>query len=63
MDKMVRENCKECGITLSNFEKEEYKELCLDCYREQNNDDPKGKRMTVKVRLKNKKYYSRVIQN
>jgi hypothetical protein len=59
---MVRDTCKECAITLSNFEKEEYQELCVECYREQNNQ-PKSQKTTVNVRLKNKKYFAYSIQN
>ncbi|HJV45322.1 MAG TPA: hypothetical protein VJ824_06310 [Bacillota bacterium] len=58
---MVRENCKDCSITLSEFEKEEYAELCVDCYREQNNE-PKTKRTAASVRLKNKRYVSHIVQ-
>ena len=54
---MVRDNCKECGITLTTYEKEELKEVCLDCYREVN-DIVKQDATTVKVRLKNKKFFS-----
>jgi hypothetical protein len=59
---MVRDNCKVCLITLSDYEKEEYEELCLECNRELH-DLPKSQKTTVNVRLKNKKYFARSIQN
>lgn len=54
---MIRNHCQECDITLSNYEKEELKVLCLDCYREANKIE-KVNPSTVKVRLKNKKFFS-----
>jgi hypothetical protein len=59
---MIRENCKDCGITLSQYEKEEYQELCVECHRELNNT-PKIEKTTVNFRLKNKKYISLLVQN
>ena len=58
---MVRENCKDCEITLTVYEKEEFEELCLDCYREVH-DLKKSAPMTVPTRMKNKKLFFRSVQ-
>ncbi len=54
---MLRDHCKECQITLTEYEKEELKDQCLDCYRESHNVR-KPEARTVQVRLKNKKFFS-----
>jgi hypothetical protein len=59
---MVRETCKECSITLGEFEKEEYQEFCIECYREQNNQ-PQRQKTTINIRLKNKKYFAHSLNN
>ncbi|WP_164985023.1 hypothetical protein [Ammoniphilus sp. CFH 90114] len=53
---MMRRNCRDCDITLTNYEKEELKDQCLDCYREVN--DIKKLNRTNVVRMKNKKFLS-----
>jgi hypothetical protein len=58
---MIRENCKDCEITLMGYEKEEFEELCLDCYREANNLK-KSVPMIVPTRMKNKKLFFRTVQ-
>ena len=53
---MIRDDCKVCSITLRHYEIEEYKDLCIECFREQYNL-PKKKETIVHVRLRNRKYF------
>ncbi|MBP1932055.1 hypothetical protein [Ammoniphilus resinae] len=54
--KFIDRNCRNCGITLTEFEAQEYA-LCIDCHREEN---PVQKKSTMQVvrKMKNKKFVS-----
>lgn len=42
----TEKNCRGCHVTLSEFESNEYKTLCIDCYREENEIVSKTKART-----------------
>ncbi len=47
--------CRTCSITLSSYEKDEYKDVCLDCYREEHELN-KTNPISLRVRMRNKKF-------
>lgn len=53
--KFTEKNCKGCGVTLSEYESNEYKTLCIDCYRDENNIKSRATVQNV-VRTKGKKF-------
>ncbi|WP_367759514.1 hypothetical protein [Ammoniphilus sp. 3BR4] len=53
--KFTEKNCRGCHVTLSEFESNEYKTLCIDCYREENEIVSKTKARTL-VRTKGKRF-------